>query len=79
MATPPVALRHQRGDGGGGPQGGAGGIRGLGGVAAGEKVKTVGEIAWVFHQLRQVGSQVQQLAAEGGVHREVTFTATLQW
>ena len=43
------------------------------------QIKTVGEIAGVVHQLRQVGSQVQQLAAEGGVHREVAFAATLQW
>ena len=74
----PVALRHQRGDGGVGPQGGAGGSRGRGGVAAGEQIKPVGEIAGVFHQLRQVGGQVQQLAAKGGVHREAAFAATLQ-
>jgi len=38
----------------------------------------VGEIAGVLHQLRQVGRQVQQLAAEGGVLREAAFAATLQ-
>jgi hypothetical protein len=76
---PPVALRHQGGDGGVGPQGGASRIRGWGGVAAGEQIKTVGEIARVFHQLCQVGRQVQQLTAEGGVHREAAVAATLQW
>ncbi len=38
----------------------------------------MGQVAGVVHQLRQVGGQVQQLAAPVRVHREAALAATLQ-
>jgi len=62
---PPIARADQRCDRRVAAQGGAGGIGHWRGVAAGEQIEAMAQVVRVCGQGREIGGQVQQLAAQG--------------